>query len=103
MFGLIEKLRVKPDRAKKQIAFLIAFLFAGIIFVVWLSAIFPSWRQGQLKEAAASNLEPSPISTFIGTFSSGISAISAEFGQLKDSISSFSTAPAYYNSTSSQQ
>ena len=42
MFPLIEKLRQKPSRTKKQIAFVVSFLLAGVIFVIWLSIIYPA-------------------------------------------------------------
>lgn len=103
MFDFLEKLRAKPDRTKKQIAFLSALFFVGIIFVMWLSVIFPNWRESQSKEAKDSKLPPTPISAFFGTFFSGISAISEEFGQLKDSISSFIKAPDYYVSTTTNE
>lgn len=103
MFDFLEKLRAKPDRTKKQIAFLSALFFVGIIFVMWLSVIFPNWRESQSKEAKASEFPPSPISAFLGTFSSGISAISEEFSKLKDSISSLTKAQDYYVSTTTNE
>ena len=101
MFEIIEKLRQKSPRVKKQIAFLTSFSLAGIIFVIWLSVIFPDFRQTQANEQKVSNLEPSPISTFGQTFGAGISAIKDQFGKLKNGISSFSTDPAYYSASTS--
>ena len=101
MFNLIEKLRQKSPRLKKQIAFLTSFSLAGIIFVIWLSIIYPDFRQTQANEQKASSLEPSPISAFGETFSSGISAIKDQFSQLKGAISSFSTDPAHYSASTS--
>ena len=49
MFDLIEKLRQKPNRTKKLIAFLGALLFVGIIFVIWLSVILPDFEHSQTK------------------------------------------------------
>ena len=91
MFELIEKLRAKPDRTKKQIAFCISLLLAGIIFVIWLTIIYPDFRGKQTKEKTVSSSEPSPFSNFADTFSSGISAIGEQFNKIKESISSFST------------
>ena len=91
MFDFIEKLRQKPDRTKKQIAFLVSLLLAGIIFVIWLSVIYPDFSQTQAKETAVSKQEPSPLSNFSDTFSSGISAIGDQFNKIKESLSSFST------------
>ncbi len=92
MFNLIEKLRQKPERVKKQIAFLGAFFIAGGIFVVWLSVIYPDFRKSQSQEAAVANLEPSPLSTFADSFFSGISSIREKFGEIKQSVSSLSGA-----------
>jgi len=99
MFDFIEKLRQKPDRTKKQIAFLVSLLLAGIIFVIWLSVIYPDFKQKQAKESAISKLEPSPLSNFTDTFSSGISAIGEQFNKIKESISSLATT-TYYSASS---
>ena len=101
MFNLIEKLRQKSPRVKKQIAFLMSFSIALIIFVVWFSVIYPDFRQTQAKEQKVSSLEPSPISTFGQTLGTGITAIKEEFKQLKGAISSFSTDPAHYSASTS--
>ena len=99
MFEFIEKLRQKPDRTKKQIAFLSALFLAGLIFVVWLSVIYPDFKRGQQKEDAVSKLEPSPLSTFGETISTGISAMGDQFSKLKESISSITNNSAYYSTT----
>jgi hypothetical protein len=103
MFELIHKLRQKPDSKKKQIAFIISLSFAGIIFVVWLSVIFPSWRRDQLRESEASKLEPSPTSAISSTFADGFSAMGEKLKAMKDALSTFSTEPEYYNSASSSE
>lgn len=99
MFEYLEKLRQKPERVKKHIAFTIAFFLAGVVFVVWLTSVYPDFSQSQSREAQAESLTPSPLSTFEGQLSSGISAISEKFSEVKNSISSFSTGPLYYNAT----
>lgn len=91
MFEIIEKLRQKPDRTKKQIAFLVAFLLTGIIFIIWLSVIYPSFRQDQKKLDAVAKIEPSPLQALGETFSTGASALGEEFGKLRETISSFTT------------
>ncbi len=100
MFDYLEKLRKKPERVKKQIAFLISFAIVGVIFVVWLTVIYPDFRQNEEASAVLASTTPSPISAFSDTFSSGISAISEEFSRIKESISSFSSGSVYYNATS---
>ena len=84
MFDFIEKLRAKPDRTKKQIAFAVSLFLAGIIFVIWLSVIYPDFSQKQAKQTEVSKQEPSPISNFSDTFSSGISAIGEQFNKINE-------------------
>ncbi len=100
MFQLIEKLRGKPDRTKKQVAFLAALLVAGLIFVVWLTTIYPDFRQTQTQEDKVANLEPSPLGAFASQLSSGISAIKDKFSQIKSSVTSFTTEAIHYSATS---
>ncbi|MBI4155768.1 MAG: hypothetical protein HY507_00870 [Candidatus Zambryskibacteria bacterium] len=101
MFDFLEKLRSKPEKVKKQIAFFVSIFLAGIIFVVWLSVIYPDFRQSQKQKQKVENLTPSPFSTFTTQLSSGISSISEKFSEIKNTISSFSTSPAYYSATTS--
>jgi len=96
MFDLIEKLRAKPDSTKKQIAFLVALSVAGIIFVIWLSVIYPDWKEGEIKESNVAKIEPSPLSGFTSNFSNGLTSIKEQFSKLKESVSSFSNSPEYY-------
>ena len=96
MFNFLEKLRQKPAYIKKQVAFFIAFSVAGIIFVVWLSVIYPDFRQRQDQQEKISQLEPSPVSSFTQTISSGISGIKDQIGQLKSAVSSFTSDPLHY-------
>jgi hypothetical protein len=100
MFNLIEKLRQKSDRTKKQIAFLTAFFIVGVIFVVWLSVIYPDFRQAQSQEARVSSLEPSPLSSFSDSVSSGVSSIKEKFSEIKTSVSSLSATTTIDNGTS---
>ena len=100
MFELLEKLRAKSEKTKKQISFLAALLTAGIIFVIWLSVVYPDFNQRQTQETLVINNEPTPVSSFSATFSSGVSAIGEQFSKIKNLLSSFSTAPVYYSATS---
>ena len=99
MFELLEKIRQKPERTKKQIAFLTSFFVAGLIFVVWLSVIYPNWLSTKTKEEKVVVTEPSPISTLGNMFSTTFSAIDEQFANIKQAVSSFTTEPAYYSAT----
>jgi hypothetical protein len=99
MFELLEKLRQKSEKTKKFVAFLSAFFVAGIIFVVWLSVLYPNWKYGQMKEAKVVSLQLSPVSRFGETFSTAMSSMGEQFSQIKNVISSFSSSTIYYNAT----
>ncbi len=100
MFELIERLRNKSDRTKKQVAFFVSIFIAGMIFIVWLSVIYPDFRKRQKKNDEVSNLEPSPLGTITETFVTAFSAIGEQFADLKESVSYITTSPAYYSTTS---
>ena len=99
MFQLIEKLRAKPPRTKKLIAFSVALFFVGIILVVWLSANLPDFGGGQTQDNSVPKSDATPISSFTDTFSAGIQSIIIEAHKIKDSVSSLYTNPAVYIST----
>ena len=103
MFDFLENLRQKPDGTKKRVAFFGAFLLAGIIFVVWLSVVYPSFSRDQIPEEVASSTNPSPLSAFSDTLSVGFSAIGDQLSKIKETVSSFTIAPAYYVSTSTNR
>lgn len=99
MFQLIEKLRNKPDRTKKQVAFLLALSISGIIFVIWLSVIYPAWSSDQKKEEKVSQIEPSPIESFSANFSAGLSGIKEQIFKIKESTSFFKDPNLKFSST----
>lgn len=103
MFEIIEKLRQKPERSKKHVAFLVALFISGLIFVIWLSVIFPNWRESQMREARVEALDKTPGTAMSETFSRGFSAIGEQFKNIKEGLSSFSSEPEYYSATSSAQ
>ena len=72
----------------------------AIIFVIWLSVVYPSFSRDQIQEEVASSTSPSPLSAFSDTLLTGFSAIGEQFGKIKETVSSFTTAPAYYSATS---
>lgn len=102
MFQLIEKLRQKPERKKKQIAFFTALSVAGIIFVVWLSVIYPDIKSKKDQENMVKKLEPSAAQSFGATILGGFSAVGEQFGKIKETISTFSGSAEYYSSTTTK-
>ncbi len=101
MFEFIEKLRQKSDRTKRQIAFVIALSFSGVIFIVWISVIYPDFMRGQAEAERAVSSEPSPLSTFSGTISVGFSAIGEQIGKAKESIFSITKNISDYSASAS--
>jgi hypothetical protein len=101
--NFLENIRSKSDRTKSLVAFSGALLISGIIFVVWLSVIFPDWRSEQSKEEAIAKKvnEPSPIETFSETFGTAASEIGDQIGQIKSSVNALSIVIASSSKNSS--
>jgi len=100
MFDYLDKLRQKPERTKKQVAFFVASFIVGVIFVVWFSIIYPQITVSKHQTAKVpENTEPSPASAFSQTFFAGLSAISEQVSKIQETVSSFSTLPTYYSAT----
>lgn len=90
MFKYIEKLRQKPDSVKKRMAFLTSFSFVGIIFIVWLSIIYPGFREQKNINDRVVASEPSPFSTFGDILSQSTSAIGEQFSKITEISTTFS-------------
>ena len=97
MFNYLEKLGQKPDGAKKRIAFLVSFLCVGIIFVVWITAIYPQFGQEKSISDRISASETSPFSTFTAILSQSTSAIGEQISKIKQLGSSLYGGADYYN------
>lgn len=91
MFNLIEKLRQKPERAKKRIAFLIAGSFSAVIGFVWLSVIYPDLRFVENQKQSASVNQTSPTSSFFENILEGFSGVKKQLGDVKNLVGSIST------------
>ncbi len=101
MFRLIEKLRQKPDRVKKMIALGTAFVFSSSIFIVWLTVIYPDFRNSKEQVAAVSEISETPVNNITSALADGLLEISKSFGEIKEMIGSLSsTSTAYYVGTS---
>ncbi len=81
MFELIDRIRQKPESTKKQIAFVSAFVFVGIIFMIWLSVVYPHIQKVSRQKEAVTKKEPSPfdiLSTQVSSVFSSQETIEAE-------------------------
>jgi cytoskeletal protein RodZ len=85
MFNVIEDLREKGDNTKKRIAFLLALLFSGIIFVIWLTVIYPNFVNQKKEESALNENKEGPVTNFTDTISRGIFSIEKQIQGLKES------------------
>ena len=103
MFKYLEKLREKSESQKKRTAFLFSFLFVGIIFVVWLTAVFPTVLQQKSIDDRVASSGPSPLSTFESVLSQSTSAIGDQVAKLKSIGSVFSGPTDYYTVSSSTE
>ena len=95
MFDLIEKLREKPESSKKKIAFLTSFTLAGLIFVVWLSVIYPDFSFSEKQRQTANANDTGMFSSFITNMKDGISGIKSQIDSVKETISSIATSTHY--------
>ena len=99
MFDFLEKIRSKSEKTKKIFAFSVSLFVAGLIFVIWISVIYPDFRNRETKSEKVAQLEPSPISTFGDTVATAFSAMGEQFGQMKNMVSELaSTTTAHYSS-----
>src|SRR5436853_616118 len=95
IFTFLEKLRQKPERRRKQAAFLISLFFALVILAVWMTVLYPDWSNGQNRERKAASSLPSPTAAMGSTLSTGFSAIGAQIGEMKNTLSTLaSSSPA---------
>ncbi len=101
MFDLIENLRQKPDRVKKKIAFSISFSFCLVVFVVWLTVIYPDFKDKQKRKSASSISSSTPVDTLASVFTSSFSKINNQVKQAKQTIQEAlsSSTPFYYQAT----
>ena len=89
MFNWLENIRKAPKGKKRFIAFSVALLSTGALFVVWLSVWLPDFFHGQ-NIAQKNDQFESPKDNFGETFSQAWSGVTSSFGQLKNIISQVS-------------
>jgi hypothetical protein len=91
VFNLIEKLRQKPDGAKKRIAFLASFSFSVLILGIWFSVIYPDFKFKEKQKQSASVNQASPASSFFENILEGFSGVKKQLEDVKDLVGSIST------------
>ena len=99
MFDFIERLRQKSDGSKKKIAFLTSFSLAGLIFVVWLSVIYPDFSFKEKQKQTATAHDTGVFSSFLANMSEGFKGVKDQFNAAKEAVSSLSTSTHYRTET----
>lgn len=95
MFDLIERLRQKPDGAKKRIAFLTSLSLTGFIFAIWLSVIYPDFSFKERQKQTASANKAGMFSSFVANITEGFGGVKTQINNIKDAVSSLSTTTHY--------
>ena len=95
MFEYIEKLRQKSEKSKRWIAFLTSFSFAGLIFVVWLSVIYPDFRFQEKQRQTATVNEASPVGSFFSNMKEGFAGVKKQVDDIKGIVSGMSSSTYY--------
>ncbi|HEY0220848.1 MAG TPA: hypothetical protein VGC58_01355 [Candidatus Paceibacterota bacterium] len=103
MFHFIERLRQKSEKTKKKVAFFTAFSFSLIIFIVWVTVIYPDFKKDKIDQTA-NVVKASPIDGLADMLSSGFSEIAEKIGEMKSLMMDFSSSTSvYYESTSTPE
>lgn len=102
MFEYIEKLRNRPEKSKKRIAFLGAFSVTAVIIAVWATTLYPDFIDSENRQEAAASKGPSPVGSFLQSFSDGFGAIGEQFANIKNAMSSFSNNAVHYSATTTE-
>lgn len=102
MFNFLEKIRRQPEGLRKRIAFLAALGFSAVILTIWVTVIFPDWHENQLLQSRAVANSPSPLSTFGASIGDGMTSLSNQLGEIKNSISSLATDTTHFIATTSE-
>src|SRR5262245_6201177 len=99
MFESLDRLRQKPDGAKRKIAFFTSFSVVLVIFVVWLTVIYPDFMNKNSGEVVEKKAD-APVDNFASVFTESLNRLGEEIGKLKDLTSGLSSSTSsYYNAT----
>lgn len=100
MFDYLESIRNKPRGVKKRIAFFTSFTFTGVVFIFWLVAVYPSFREQNAIDKKIKKLESSPISSISSIFADNFSKIKSQISQVKELGQNFTKEASYYSASS---
>lgn len=105
MFKYLDYLRKKPDIYKKTFAIMVSFFVVGVMFVVWLSVIYPDIKNIGQKKAKIKENNPTAISAFMANVFEGFGSIQESFGELTGSMDDINNLleTTYYNSSTTTE
>lgn len=86
MFKYLDNLRKKPDYYKKRFSILVSFLVVSLIFVVWLSVIYPDVKNITKKKAEIRK-DPTPTNAILGNIFEGFRSLGDSFKGLNAVVS----------------
>jgi hypothetical protein len=102
MFDLIERLRQKPEKTKKRIAFSVAFSFSLTILIVWFTVLYPDFNNDKSGEVA--NVSSSgPVENIGDIFRAGFAKVGEAISEVKSTMSDIASTTSTYYGTSSVQ
>lgn len=85
MAGFIENLRKKPEAHRRKITLLASFAITGLIFIAWLVVVFNTFEiTSNDDRAEVAPEQPGPFRSLWGNFSSGLSEIGEQVGNLRE-------------------
>ncbi len=103
-FDWLEKMRNKPIKSQRLIAFAVALSFTGLLFVTWLSVLLPGFfhsRDVAQKNEEKNDTFDTPKDTFVENITSAWHTLGEQFGALKTTVSDVNlSAAVQYSATS---
>ncbi len=100
VFNLIEKLRQKPEGAKKRIAFLASFSFSVLILGIWFSVIYPDFKFKEKQKQSAAAVESGPTESFFKNIKDGFSGAKEQIDIIKQSVSNIASSTKHIQNNS---
>jgi len=92
MDSFLEKLRQKPERTRKRIAFASSSVIVGLIAIVWISTKPFSVPSQSVTTIANNNENPSPLEVARQNLGAAYASLKNQFGSVNNDTEASSTA-----------
>lgn len=103
MFDHLENIRQKNSKQKKLYAFTVAFIFSGLILIIWYISIVPGFIEEGNRDKKVKEIASTPGESFATVIKGGLSIFQEQTSSLKDKINSINfdkmNPPAYFKGT----